>query len=359
MKNRFLKILSTILVAFLFITNVNASKIAEAGENITQEGEYNSVRFIAGNNVTNKATIDGISFVAGNTVNLNGNVTYGFYAGNVVNINERVEKDLFAAGNNIIINKEAVLGRDVFIAGNSVVISSDIERDLRVGCSYIIINDVNIKGDVYIDAEKIMLNAGTVIGGKLSYPENATIINIDKASIGSIEAREVPVDEIETEKVLTTFAITSFITWLVAAVVTLLILLSVVPSLREKLDKVKLEVNECLKSFAFGLLILVVVPIVCLFTIFTGILTPLSLIVLALYFICIYLASLFGAYVVGRELTKLMFKKGKFFLNVFFGILVVRLVSLIPVLGGLVEFVVFAYGLGLIYQFIILNIKKK
>ncbi len=360
MKKQFLKLLTFTLFAFLFIGNVSASKIAEADDNYIQEGEYNSVRFAAGNNFTNKATIDGISFGAGNIVIAEGNVSYGFYAGNVVTINEKVEKDLFVAGNSITIGSDAELSRDVFIAGNNVVIYGNVPRDLRVGASTVVIKGVTIGGDVYIDAEKITLDESTVIEGKLSYPSTAVVSNADKASIGSIEEREVQeIDEEAVESAITAFAVGTFVVFLIAAMVTLLILLGVLPTLREKLEKVPFNASAIAQTSGIGFLVLIAVPIISMLTLFTGILTPLTLIVLAIYAICIYLASLFAAYVIGCQIFKALFKKKNYSLSILLGVLVVRLVVFIPLLGGLIEFIVLIYGLGITYNAIKANMKKK
>ena len=359
MKNKLLKIFSVIFVTFLFINNVGAISLVDAKDNLTQEGEYNSTRFVAGNTVNNKATIDGLSFVAGNNVFGLGNLTYGFYAGNIVNINDRVAKDLFVAGNYVTIGSEAVLERDLFIAGNTVTVNADIGRDLRVGADTVILKSITINGDAYIDASKIELDEKTVITGTLSYPEDAEIINIDKASIGNIETKassDVNLD-IATERLESTL----FIYGILAAIVTLLIVLSLLPGLREKIEKIKFDGNDYIKTSLFGLLLIIVVPIVCIITVLTILLTPISLITLAIYAMCLYLGPLFVADYVGNLInTKLFkFKKSYLFLSVFLGVLIIKLLGIIPIIGGLIKFLVLIYGLGLIYKFVKTNVKKK
>ena len=359
MKNKLLKIFSAILVTFLFIGNVNAITIADAGDNVTQEGEYNSVRFVAGNTVTNKAKIDGLSFAAGNTIFGFGDLSYGFYAGNVLNLNDKVEKDLFVAGNNITIGPEAVIGRDLFVAGSTIIINSNIGRDLRAGAEYVSLKGITINGDAYIDASNIELDEKTVITGKLSYPSTASVSNVDKASIGSIEVKEVK--EVNTDEIVKSFESTMFIYSLLAGIVTIIILLAVLPGLRDKLNKVKLDGKEMLSSALQGILVLIVVPVVSLFTILTGLLTPLTLIVLAIYFICLYLAPLFVAYYIGYIINTKLFKlkNAHLILSSILGITVLKLVCLIPVVGGLIKFIALVYGLGLIYMLIKTNISKK
>ena len=348
MKNRILKLFSIVFL-LLMVTNIHALEIVQSGNTITQKGEYSSTRFAAGNKVTNLATVDGLSFVAGNDITLNGKASYGFYAGNIVTINENIEKDAFIAGNNITIGKEAVLGRDVFIAGNTVVISSNVGRDLRVGASIIDLSDITINGDAYVMADQIVLNENTNIVGKLSYSEDATVEGLTTAKIGSIE--KVKDIEIEYSYTFKDRALT-FLTSVVAAFVVMVVLFYLIPSSKENLDKLELQFKDIAKTSGIGLLVLVLVPLVSILAMITGFLLPLSLIALVIYAVSIYLSFLVIYYVVGNVISNKLLNKNNMYLALVIGILLVKLVSLIPYLGGWIKFISLIYGLGIIYNFI-------
>ena len=348
MKNRILKLFSIVFL-LLMVTNIHALEIVQSGNTITQKGEYSSTRFAAGNKVTNLATVDGLSFVAGNDITLNGKASYGFYAGNIVTINENIEKDAFIAGNNITIGKEAVLGRDVFVAGNTVVISSNVGRDLRVGASIIDLSDITINGDAYVMADQIVLNENTNIVGKLSYSEDATVEGLTTAKIGSIE--KVKDIEIEYSYTFKDRALT-FLTSVVAAFVVMVVLFYLIPSSKENLDKLELQFKDIAKTSGIGLLVLVLVPLVSILAMITGFLLPLSLIALVIYAVSIYLSFLVIYYVVGNVISNKLLNKNNMYLALVIGILLVKLVSLIPYLGGWIKFISLIYGLGIIYNFI-------
>ena len=353
-----IKLFSIILFMFLFISNINATSLGEFDETVNQEGEYNSVRFIGGNNVQNKATIDGISFGFGNNITTNGHVTYGVYLGNDISVNEFIEKDLFVAGNNINIGSEAILSRDVFAAGNIIGIYTNVGRDLRAAGSYVSLKGITVGADAYIDAEKIVLDENTTITGKLSYPENANITGLDVAKVGSVVVKEVIEDDIEES--IDAYSRYMFVTWLIAAIVTTLIILALFPKLRERLNKANLEFGEIGKTSLIGLGVLFVVPIISLFTIFTVLLTPLTLIVLAIYAVGLYLSKLFASYIVGNIIMKqFKLKNDRYVLSILVGVVLTRLLSLIPVLGSIVQFMLLIYGLGLIYTMFTTNNKKK
>lgn len=349
MKKKICGLFGILLVTILTITNVYALEITQAGDNVIQEGDYDSVRLVAGNKVTNKANVDGISLVAGNEVILEGSAPYGFYAGNIVTVNENISKDMFVAGNNITIGEYAVIGRDVYIMGNTIKINTNVSRDLRIGGESVNLSGITIGGDAYIAAEEIILDENTVITGKLTYPEKAKITGLDSATIGSVETKKYDEAVIEYNFIDSVY---DFIVSAVAAFIVIVALFFVIPNSKEKLNKVELKISSIAKITGIGLLVLIVMPIISLFALFTGFLTPLALIAFAIYIISIYLSSLLVYYIIGNVFTNKVFKKDNTYLALACGIVLTKLVKLIPVIGGLISAIVLFYGLGLIYKYI-------
>lgn len=349
MKKKFLSLFSILLLMFLTVSNVSALEVAEAGDTITEEGTYDSLRFVAGNKVTSKSTVDGISFVAGNDLYLEGSTIYGMYAGNMITINGNIDKDLLAAGNKIVINADTTIGRDVYLAGNQIEIKTNLPRDLRAGGSTIDISGITISGDAYLAAERIILDENTVINGTLTYYDDSKIIGLEEATIGDVIIKKV--DKVEIEYGLKE-RIYAFFVSVIAAFLTMLCLLYFIPKTKDKLAKLDLSFGNIAKTACIGFLILVVIPLTSLFALFTGFLTPLAIIVLAIYFISIYLASLFVSYIVGNVITNKVFKKDDMYLALAIGIVLIKLLKLIPILGGYIHAVVLFYGLGIIYDFI-------
>ena len=342
------KIITLLSVLMLTLTTkVYAVNVAESDETINQTGKYDSTRFLAGNTINSKAEIDGISFVAGNDLTLEGKTSYGFYAGNIININEIVEKDLFAAGNNITIGEDAKIERDVYIVGNQIKIKTDLNRDLRAGGTRVDISGITIKGDAYIASEQIILDENTVIEGKLTYPEDAKITGFEKAKVEKTE--KIKTTNIEIEYTMKD-RIRSFIFSSISAILTLIIVFFIIPSAKEKLDKNEVTPGNVLKTTGIGFLTLIIVPIVALVSLITIVLSPVALIALVMYIISIYLSSLFAYYIVGNEITKKMNKENKY-LAIIIGVVSVKLIKFIPVIGGLVSAFAFFYGMGLIVYF--------
>lgn len=344
---RFLCLLSILLFTFI-TTNVYAINISAVGDSINVDGSYESSRFVAGNKVFNSSSVDGLSLIAGNEINTKGTTPYGLYAGNVITIDDNITKDLFVAGNMITINNDASIGRDVYIAGNDITIRSNIERDLRAGGTTVDISGITIKGDAYIDAEQIIMDEETKIEGKLVYSEDSNVIGLNQAVIGSIEVTKIDKVVIEYNFMDT---VREFIISSIASFITLIVIFYILPKSKEKLENTDLSVGSIAKSTGIGFLVLITVPIVSLIGLFTGILTPISLIAVVLYIICIYISSLLVYYIVGNVIAKKM-NIDNYYLAIVIGIIIVKLVKFVPIVGGLISALSLFYGLGLIFSYI-------
>ncbi len=350
MKKNIFKKFFVLFVSLVFLSNLNAKSIAIANETVEQVGEYESVRFIAGNNVTNKAYVDGLSFVAGNNVNAEGKVSYGFYAGNMITISETVEKDAFIAGNVITIEKEANIGRDLYVAGSNIKIKSDIRGDLRAGAETIYLENVTIEGDAYLEAENIVFDENTKINGTLRYPEDITIKGLVESNMGNIERTSAIKIEAEA-KINFATRLMALLTSIIGGIILLIVLFFIAPFIRTKLDKEKLDANNIFANLGKGFLVLIVTPVVLVMSLFTVVLIPMALIFLAIYIISIYTSALVASYVIGKQILKDCFKSNNQYLSIILGVVLTRVICLIPVFGGLIAFLLMLYGLGIIFSY--------
>lgn len=345
---KFLSFISLCLVMF-FVTSASAIDIFSAGDIVNSDGDFNSTRFIAGNTVTSTGNIDGLSFIAGNEITSKSVIPYGFYAGNIINIKDSVSKDLFVAGNTINIDSSAELGRDVYVAGTTVNIKTNIERDLRAGGSVVNISGITIKGDAYIAAEEIVMDNETEILGKLVYPEDSVVTGAESAKIGDIEVTKV--DKVVIEFNVMDF-VKGFIVSSIAAFISIIVLLYIFSNSKEKLDNLTLDASSIIKNIGIGFLVLIALPIAAIIALFTGILTPIALISFVVYFVSMYISGLLVYYIVGNVISKNIIKNDNQYLAIAVGVVVVKLIKLIPIVGGFVSAFSLFYGLGLIFKYI-------
>jgi hypothetical protein len=103
-------------------------------------------------------------------------------------------------------------------------------------------------------------------------------------------------------------------------------------------------------SLLYGLLILIVMPILSILLMVTIVGLPLGLIMLLAYFSLLYIAKVIAGLSIGSALIGRKEKgAGSQILSLFLGLLILELVALIPIVGGLLGFVMLVVGLGAIY----------
>lgn len=341
--------LLTVFALFAINTNVQAKEsFYQADDNLSVEGNYDGTVFFGGDKVFANSQIKGIAFVAGNNVEVSGETEYGFMAGNSLKITGKVNNDLFAVGSNITINDKANIERDAYLGASTIDISdTTIGRDVKISAATVTLSDVTIKGDVYIAATTINLEDNVVIEGKLSYNETAVINGIENNKIGEVNAYEVE----NTEAATLASKIKGKLFGIVSGFIILLIMYLVFPNLFKKIDN-KIEDNKASNYFSkigIGFIGLIMIPIVSIISICTVIGMPIGFVLLASYAMSLYFGTLVTAYVVGNKLYTLGLKKEYNFYTVsFFGLIVMSILGLIPIVSGFVGFFGLLFGLGMI-----------
>ncbi len=367
---KFKKLFLVFVLALLFIPCVKAEEIKtydtlltseptnveyrkdnmKAEDDLNLTGNYNSSTFFAGNSVYDATNVDGISFVAGNDVNINGNYEYGFVAGNIVDVKGKYQKDVFVFGNMVSFSNEFSVANDMYLFGATVTLNGNIGRNLFVAADRLVLENVTINGDVNVSASSITFGDNVLVNGTFKYNEDANLNNMEKASISTILTYEIENDLKDVNKFA---AYQDFLLSVVGLILLGVVLYALCPSAFEKLKEKTNNYTfvEGLKDSAAGLLTLIGYPIFMLILLFTVICIPISIIGLILYGIAIYMTTLFVGYLVGDLLfRKAMGKEVSGFYSIIIGVLIVKILKLIPFIGGFISFIVLCLGLGLIVK---------
>ena len=324
--------------------------LIQAGYEITVNDNMEGSGFVAGNLVRINNEVNGLLFAAGNDVKVASRSDYAFVAGSILDINESTFKDGFVAGS--IINLTNVnVERDLYVAGQNITLTGNVGRNVFITGDNITIDGV-VNGDLYVDATTIVINSNTKINGKLKYNDDTEITISKDAVIGTKttyknSSRSSSIDtKTLTKAVIVNKLIDTLFNLLNMLIVGLLMIL-LVPRLFDKLREI--EARRLLPSFAWGLLILVAVPIVALIALMTYVGMATGLVAGAIYGILIYTSTIFSTFVV----TGLIFKKVKNpYLILLIGLPILYVIKLVPFLGGLVSFAALCLGLGLLTNII-------
>lgn len=344
------KIFSILIMITLFvIAPVEAKEINSfhtvADDNVTFEDTVNGDSAIAGNLVDIIGNIDGIGFIAGQTINVNGNLEYGFLAGQNVNINGQISKNIYAAGETITLSKDANIGKDLFLAGDTININGNIQRNINIYASTVTIKKgTTINGNITIEASNIKVEDGTSIKGTLKYNEDAKNDISDNSNIGKTTTYEITKDEgFNTSEILSS---------ILNMIVVFLSITIIIPKTLDKTNEIyKKKNNNYIKNIGIGFLILICVPLISLILLASNIGVYLGLILVALYAIAIYLSFIISGYLLGNLiLVKLMKLNTNKYLSGIIGIILLKILMVIPVLSTIICLIAITLGLATIWN---------
>ena len=345
------KFLFMISMLIMFIPSAYAKEInhfyADASNNINFSDDVNGTSIIAGNNVDTTGTVYGPNFIFANEIKDTGTSDYLITAGNNITIDGVVENDAFIAGNLINIKDKSKFDRDVFIMGSDIEINSSIDRNATIYGGKVNIKNSNIKGNIRIYATEIKIDEKSVIAGELTYPEDAKV-DI-KGNVKSI--KKVSPIQTKEETLFTVFInkVWSFMALvLVFAVITLC-----APKIFEKIQNMysKTSASKCAATITKGLALLILVPTIAMIILLLPFGAPLTLILTALYFIAIYISQIFTGYFVGYKLWQKYINSDINILIVgIFGLAIMFILSLIPIVNIFVILFSLFFGIGVIYE---------
>ncbi|MBW6461840.1 MAG: polymer-forming cytoskeletal protein [DPANN group archaeon] len=361
------KIIVILIILLIFIPIVSALEIRE-GDNILIEDRLSESLYATGGSISVDAQIDGDLTAFGRIIIINSPIEDDLMAcggqilinapigktaqicGSSININSDTGGDLTVIGGDIIINGD--VDGDLRVMGGNIIINGEIDGDILVTGGNIVINgpvtgdlaitagELTIKGtidgDVNAKAEKIKFGKSTVIKGDFIYASNDVLFNEQQVT-GSIIKKEVAIK---------TYSPINNSGWKIVSGITLLLigilLVLVIPKLSDRLaDNIK---TDFLKSMVYGILTLVVVPVIALMLAITVIGIPISIMLIFLYILAIYLSKVF----VGLYLGRLIMKKSHIVWSTIVGLFIYLILVNIPILGGFVTFLAVLLGLGTI-----------
>lgn len=342
-----------VLAACLVITPVSANEItnfySDANDNVEFNENVEGDSALAGNIVDVIGNIDGIGFIAGNTVNIDGSLEYGFAAGNEVNIAGHIAKSLYLAGNTINFADNSSVGRDIKIVGQKINLAGKLERHVDVvGTKITMKSGTTVYGDVNLDANNIVVEDNVTIHGTLSYNENANATISDNTMITDIEKLAT----VEENNGIDANAVLSSIVNLVIVFLVISILL---PQTIEKTSNLykKPSFGLYVRNIGAGILILICIPLIAMLLLLSNIGIALGLILAALYVIALYLAYIYSGFLVGEILLiKVLKLKVNKYLSGIIGIIILKLLTLIPILGTIIGFLAITLGLTTLWLLI-------
>ena len=359
MKNpiRALSIVLVIAMAGVFGATAMAQ---DAGQEVVKRGVINEDVYAAGESVTVDANVTGDVLAAGGEVTVAGQVSADVMAaGGQVEVRANVGDDvrafggqleisadigdhLIAAGGKVIVESDTRVGGRTWLAGGEITVDGRLGHGLLAAGGNISVSG-QIEGDVDLTGDSIRIEPGAVIHGDVVWRSEHEIRVDKKATItGSVVRKPLPYREGPGRAAGTIMSVLTLF-------VSVMILTYFFPGFLGGAGEIlRTRFGRSLLT-GFILLIMVPVAIVLLFVTVVGWLA--GLVLLALYFVAIAIAMLVGV----RTLTEFgarQFKQElagswwRLALAVALTLVALSVVGLIPVVGGLVWFLLLIGGLG-------------
>jgi cytoskeletal protein CcmA (bactofilin family) len=350
-----------ILLSLVLLPAYGLAAEERAGEQIIVGGSevVNDDLYIAGGEVMVEGTVIGDLYVAGGTVNITGEVT-----GDV----------LVFAGTFILSGQ---VGDDLRIGAGDVRISGQVGDEILVGSGTMsILDNAKVNGSIMAgvgnlsisgQTESIRAQVGTLnvnptakINGNLEYWSNSEAnIATDSTIIGETTFNQVE----EVASYYKDLNVPGKIYSLLTSILIALLFVYFLP--KHSVQLANLWREKAGINFIWGLLFLIVAPIIVLLLMFLVLTIPLSIGLIMVYTILVYLATIVAivglGYCIQKYFDDRKLKKPDW-ISVIIGALVYYLVSLVPFVGSLVVFILWMIGLGALvsYKFSWLkDLKKK
>ena len=231
----------------------------------------------------------------------------------------------------VLVDRDETTG-DILVADGDVTVRGTVDGDIFVADG-----DVTIRGEVKGD---VVTFAGTAILGRRAHVEGDLAYGDKKPQVASGAQVDGDIEKFKAEDFSGGALALQIGIWIAATVslfVLGLILLLLFPKAADAVGR-----SGKGMSLLVGLVAIILIPLIAILSLVTLVGIPLGVILLLLIVPLCAIGYVAGAFMVGR----LVSKKGKRILTFVIGLLILRVLALIPFLGGLVSFLALLMGLG-------------
>jgi hypothetical protein len=307
-------------------------------------GVVDSDLFINANTLTLSGTVTGDLYVSANNVNLKGNI-YGstYLLGTNINIDGSIARNAFIAALSTDITGN--IGKDLTVYTGRSNISGKVTEDVRVFAGNSTISGT-VKGEALVFANESLINQELIEG---EVYENIEVGEMTKAfkdgfdlDINSFNIGRNLRKSLMGINVIVTLV--SFVGMYIVGVV--LIYLAPVKTLKIE-EKIIGSTQEFLFSFLVGLGVTVLVPLPLLVLMFTGIGTPLAILITGALLFATFFGSLWVESAIGYKILLSADKKDpKRLLSLLVGRGITTVINFIPILRGLYKSILNMVAIG-------------
>lgn len=320
-----------------------------SGDSVQVSGTVNGDVYAASGNIIIDGTVNGDVIVVGGNIYVAGKVAGNVRAvGGQVNLTGEVGKNATVVGGQIMLSDGAKFGGSFTAAGGNVEINSAVSGNIEVAGGNLMVND-EVGKNVNFAGGNLQLGNEAKVEGNVTYYSEVSAVVLSGAKVEGELKQHLPPQEIKEARYAGKDAGVAFFKfWMLVSFVSALVLgllfAKFVPIFTQKtVDSIK---SKFLANLGFGFVIVVMVPLaaVALFITMLGI--PLGFILITVYMLMLYFVKIFAAVFVGQFLTHRASPKKSLYLDVFVGLVIYYLLSLIPIIGWVTQAVLVLTSVG-------------
>ncbi|MFZ3073593.1 MAG: polymer-forming cytoskeletal protein [Minisyncoccales bacterium] len=325
---------------------VNGTLLA-SGQTIMIDGDIKGDIICAGQNVDINGAVDGDIICAGQNITITGAVSGSVRCvGQIVKIDGAVGRNVTVAAQTI--TADSTIAGEMLFAGRKADIGGRIGGNIAGAGNEIFING-NIAGNADFHDKNLILRKDSRIGGELNYTSDNELANQGGQVSGSVN-RTVP-----AVKDGAVFPKARKTAWQNVAdkamdiIINMAVALALVFLFKNLTSKIAGAILEKPgRSFGWGLIIMVAVPIAAIALAITIIGIPVAILAVLLFIAALFLSRILAALAVGRKITKDYWKSKQDspVAQALVGVAVLWVLFAIPVVGGVFSFAAIIWGLG-------------
>lgn len=319
-----------------------------AGDEVVFDEPVEGSAFAAGARVEVRERIDRSAYLSGANVTVTGSIGRNLYAaGGEVRLEGEVDGKVRAAGGKVRVAREGRIGGNAAFAGDSIEVDGTVGGRLRAVGDTIAINGT-VGGDVELAGDSLRIGPDARITGRVEY-RSGRDITVDPQAVVRGGVTEMQQDRRWLRKAGHAATIFGGITISLGMVLLGALLILAMPRFsREAAAKVR---QKPWQSAGLGCIMLIGIPFAIIILLITVIGIPLALLLVFGYVALMLLGYLVAAIFVGDTALE---RVGKEKLDsvwwralfMFLGLLAIAILKIVPIIGGLVVFLLFIAGIG-------------
>lgn len=324
----------------------------QAGRTVDFNGQAEKDVIVAGGTINIAGPVKGDVIAIGGTVRITGDVTGNVRAiGGTIEINGKVGKNVNAFGGTIFIGPDAEIGWSVLSYGGSIEIRGKVGGNIKGGAgSVILTNEVGGSVDLKLSPKdsQLILYPQANIKGDLTYsaPKKAEIKTGAQVA-GEIIYTPVIIGAAAPAKKIMGMAY--FAKNIISILALLLVGLIIILLGRKTSNEIgKRMLDRPLVSFGWGLVYLIMTPVVLILIAITVIGIPLALIGFICYLIALYVTKIFVGIALGKKVMKWL-NKGKEISLIWamvLGVILFTILVNLPLVGWIIGLFGICWALG-------------